>query len=104
MPQSSQLISDSHGYLFIYLFGHATWLAGSEFPDQGLNPDDGSESPGILTTRPLVDSQNIYFFKSLQQLSDLISHGVQQLCQRGTMNSIDQEAGSEGGTDFIRYS
>ena len=25
-------------------FGHATGLAGSQFPDQRLNPDHGSES------------------------------------------------------------
>ena len=35
----------SHGfYLFIY-FGRATWLAGSQFHDQGLNPGHSSESP-----------------------------------------------------------
>ena len=26
------------------LFGHATWLVGSQFPDQGLNLGHGSES------------------------------------------------------------
>ena len=26
-------------------FDHVTWLAGSQFPDQGLNPSHGSESP-----------------------------------------------------------
>ena len=36
-------------------FGHVVWLAGSQFPDQGLNLGHGSESqekPGILTMRP----------------------------------------------------
>ena len=31
--------------LYIFYFGHTTQLAGSQFPDQGLNPDHGSESP-----------------------------------------------------------
>ena len=29
---------------FFFFFGHATQLAGSWFPDQGLNPDPVSES------------------------------------------------------------
>ena len=31
-------------YLFIYSFGLASQLAGSQFPDQGLNPGHSSES------------------------------------------------------------
>ena len=41
-----------------FSFGHTTGLAGSQFPDQGLNPGHSSESPRILTTRPPGDSQN----------------------------------------------
>ena len=32
-------------FLFLIFFGHATWLVGSQFPDQGLNPAHGNESP-----------------------------------------------------------
>ena len=32
-------------YFFIFIFGHTTWLAVSQFPNQGVNPDCGSESP-----------------------------------------------------------
>ena len=34
-----------HFILFIYLFGCATWLEGSQFSDQELNTGHGSESP-----------------------------------------------------------
>ena len=30
---------------FIIIFGCATWLVGSQFPDQRLNPGHGSERP-----------------------------------------------------------
>ena len=32
-------------YFFPLLFGHATQLVRSKFPNQGLNPGQGSESP-----------------------------------------------------------
>ena len=38
----------SHLLLFIY-FGHTAWLAGSQFPSQGLNPNPCSESPESQT-------------------------------------------------------
>ena len=28
---------------FIIFFDHTSWLVGSQFPDQGLNPGHGSE-------------------------------------------------------------
>ena len=31
-------------FKFFNQFGHATWLAGSQFPDQGLNSGHGRES------------------------------------------------------------
>lgn len=31
--------------LLFFFFGHASRLAGSQFPDLGLNPGHGSESP-----------------------------------------------------------
>ena len=31
-------------YYYYYYFGHATWLVGSQFPDQGLNPGPNSKS------------------------------------------------------------
>ena len=37
-------------YLFIYLFGHTTWHAGSQFPDQGSNPRPLQWKRGVLTT------------------------------------------------------
>ena len=29
---------------FFFFFGHAAWLAGSQFPDQGLNLEPGNKS------------------------------------------------------------
>lgn len=43
-----------------YFSSHATWLMESQFPNQGLKPDHGSESR-ILTTRP---PGNSYSFES----------------------------------------
>lgn len=31
--------------MYLFILGHAAWLAGSPFPKQGLNPGHGSESP-----------------------------------------------------------
>ena len=36
--------------MHFYFLGHATWLVESQFPNQGLNPDYGSES---LESSPL---------------------------------------------------
>lgn len=30
--------------MYFYFLGHTTWLVESQFPNQGLNPDHGSES------------------------------------------------------------
>ena len=56
----------SKGTIFQILgfFGHAAWLAGSRFTNQGLNPDHSSESyqgTRWLTTRPPGNSPNFQF-------------------------------------------
>ena len=64
--------------LFIYLcFGHATWLAGSQFPDKGLNPSQSSEVWNInhwiaeevpnssLGTKSLIDLPFLFNQKSV---------------------------------------
>ena len=32
-------------FMSFFFFGRTTWLAGSQFPDQGLNPGHSSKSP-----------------------------------------------------------
>ena len=53
-----------------FFFGHATWLAGPQLPDQGLNLDHGSESQNpnhlamgnsLLQTFKIVYSSYFYF-------------------------------------------
>lgn len=39
------------------------WLAGSQFPDQGLTLGRDNDELRILTTRPPGTSQRFYFFK-----------------------------------------
>ena len=34
-----------HVTMYFFFFGHALWLAGSQFPNQILNPSPVSESP-----------------------------------------------------------
>ena len=41
---------------FVLFGGHAVWLEGSQFPDQGLNPGPLQRKPTILTTRPTGNS------------------------------------------------
>ena len=46
------------------LWGHVTWLVGSSFPDQGLNPGPLQWKCRVLTTGPLENSINNIIFKS----------------------------------------
>ena len=54
-------ISVSILFYFILFFGHATWLVGSSFPDQGLNPGLQQWKLGVLTTGLPGNSQSQFF-------------------------------------------
>ena len=51
-----------HLFLFFKCFGHATWHAESQFPDQGLNPRSLQQKHGVLTTGLLGNSPDLSSF------------------------------------------
>ena len=55
--------------IFFFHFGCTAWLAGSYFPDQGLNPGPCQWKRQVLTTGPPGNSQYIIYFSFLPSIS-----------------------------------
>ena len=49
------------GNLYFFCFGHTVRLAGSQFPDQGLNPSPWQWKHGVLVTGPPGNPLHFFF-------------------------------------------
>lgn len=67
---SSSTLSLKHFKLY---FGHTIWLAGSQFPNQGLNVCPQHWKHGVLTTGPPGNSQKWFFFLYVPCLLSIVT-------------------------------
>ena len=84
-------------YNWIFFFGCATQLAGSEFPNQGLNPDPWhwtAQSSNHGVVRPVVNqgipySWMLYFFTPFTRLTPSSPYTHFSVCFHPSLDTLD---------------
>ena len=93
-------LSSEYKIFFFFFFGYVMWLAGSQFPDQGMNPHPWQWEHRVLTTEPPENSLDRSFERDIERSTFFLSpHASMWFCS--TLSKPPFPASSQQSNPFI---